>query len=44
MSSLYWRFVKQGVKKVRKEFDSIVNKESEFQNAMYNFTSRAPTI
>ncbi|MEC1455490.1 type VII secretion protein EsaA [Bacillus haynesii] len=37
MSSLYWRFVKQGVKKVRKEFDSIVNKESEFQNAMYNF-------
>ncbi|WP_077735491.1 type VII secretion protein EsaA [Bacillus sonorensis] len=37
MTTLYWGLVKQEVKKVRKEFDSIVNKESEFQNAMYNF-------
>ncbi|MGN9866423.1 type VII secretion protein EsaA [Bacillus swezeyi] len=37
MSSLYWDFVKQEVKNVRTEFDNIVDKESEFQNAMYNF-------
>ena len=30
------------VNNVRGDFDKIVNKESEFQNVMYNFTSRAP--
>lgn len=43
MSSLYWNIVKLRMKDVRDEFDNIVDKESEFQNAMYNFTSRAQT-
>ena len=42
MSALYWNFVSQKVNNVRGDFDKIVNKESEFQNVMYNFTSRAP--
>ncbi|KXZ17786.1 type VII secretion protein EsaA [Bacillus nakamurai] len=37
MSALYWNFVSQKVNNVRGEFDKIVNKESEFQNVMYNF-------
>ncbi|MED1016405.1 type VII secretion protein EsaA [Bacillus atrophaeus] len=37
MSTLYWNFVSQKVDNVREEFDNIVNKESEFQNVMYNF-------
>ncbi|MBU8611537.1 MULTISPECIES: type VII secretion protein EsaA [Bacillus] len=37
MSALYWNFVSQKVDNVRGEFDKIVNKESEFQNVMYNF-------
>ncbi len=37
MSSLYWNIVKLRMKDVRDEFDNIVDKESEFQNAMYNF-------
>ncbi|KYD06049.1 type VII secretion protein EsaA [Bacillus atrophaeus] len=37
MSTLYWNFVSQKVDSVREEFDNIVNKESEFQNVMYNF-------
>lgn len=37
MSALYWNFVSQKVDNIRGEFDKIVNKESEFQNVMYNF-------
>lgn len=37
MSALYWNFVSQKVDNIRGEFDNIVNKESEFQNVMYNF-------
>ncbi|WP_045509447.1 type VII secretion protein EsaA [Bacillus amyloliquefaciens] len=37
MSALYWNFVSQKVNNVRGDFDKIVNKESEFQNVMYNF-------
>ncbi|MCY9373985.1 type VII secretion protein EsaA [Bacillus sp. T17B1] len=37
MSALYWNFVSQKVDSIRGEFDNIVNKESEFQNVMYNF-------
>lgn len=37
MTSFYWKAVKENMKTVRDEFDNIVNKESEFQNAMYNF-------
>ncbi|OUL04466.1 type VII secretion protein EsaA [Bacillus spizizenii] len=37
MSALYWNFVSQKVDSIRGEFDKIVNKESEFQNVMYNF-------
>lgn len=37
MTSFYWKAVKENMKGVRDEFDNIVDKESEFQNAMYNF-------
>ncbi|MEC3650396.1 type VII secretion protein EsaA [Bacillus subtilis] len=37
VSALYWNFVSQKVDNIRGEFDKIVNKESEFQNVMYNF-------
>ncbi|MDA1476264.1 type VII secretion protein EsaA [Bacillus changyiensis] len=37
MSSMYWNVVQDEIKGIRKKFNGIVNKESEFQNAMYNF-------
>ncbi|MDA7028037.1 type VII secretion protein EsaA [Bacillus sp. CLL-7-23] len=37
MSSMYWNVVQDEIQGIRKKFNGIVNKESEFQNAMYNF-------
>ncbi|MDR7074430.1 type VII secretion EsaA-like protein [Fictibacillus barbaricus] len=39
MSSLYWNYVSQDMKKVRTEFDRILEKEIEFQTTMVSFYS-----
>ncbi len=37
MTSLYWNYVSQDMKKVRTEFDRILEKEIEFQTTMISF-------
>jgi len=37
MTSLYWNYVSQDMKKVRTEFDRILEKEIEFQSTMVSF-------
>lgn len=37
MTSLYWNYVSQDMKKVRNEFDRILEKEIEFQSTMVSF-------
>lgn len=37
MSTIYWNYVSEEIKNIREHFDSILEKEIAFQNAMYSF-------
>lgn len=37
MTTIYWSYVSQEIEIIREEFDKILEREIEFQNAMYSF-------